>query len=399
MKFVQLKLFALDPSNRSLALKYLFIGTAATLPLTTTINGILSFSLIACWLASMILSRPNLKNVLTPFNMTMTFFFIVHVLGLIYTENMRVGLQHLERMYSYVIFPILFGSVAISEKTVRLAFLSFSVAALLCSALYIFFDELWLDEILTTNRTYRGLYLVISVAILTNYLFTDTISKAMATLCLTGIFSAIFLLAHTGAKMPIILTPLLLLIFLFTYFLKTGKIVLPLILAIAAVISISVFVANNSFTKSRLMRLYTERFDYIRYRNWQTNLDVINKNLILGVGTGDSLDELQRARETWWQEYIDKYNSHNQYLETTLAVGLPGLITLLLIFGILCYNGFRRADFLLIAFSVVMVIGCVTESLLQRQKGIIVLTFLIAGFVNTKRLGKMYQKSQSAADF
>lgn len=64
------------------------------------------------------------------------------------------------------------------------------------------------------------------------------------------------------------------------------------------------------------------------------------------------------------------YNAHNQYLQTLLEKGLLGLLFLLLLMGYLLFRGFRKKDVLLILTTITFFVFFVTESILERQLGI-----------------------------
>jgi O-antigen ligase len=61
---------------------------------------------------------------------------------------------------------------------------------------------------------------------------------------------------------------------------------------------------------------------------WKIAANIISKNTVLGVGTGDVKDafiiEYQRLTISEFTE--KKLNAHNQYLQTFVALGLPGIL-------------------------------------------------------------------------
>ena len=69
----------------------------------------------------------------------------------------------------------------------------------------------------------------------------------------------------------------------------------------------------------------------IRFWIWKSAFSVIENHPIIGVGTGDVRDELQKQYEKrgMSQAVIFRYNAHNQYLETWLGTGIFGLFALL----------------------------------------------------------------------
>lgn len=99
----------------------------------------------------------------------------------------------------------------------------------------------------------------------------------------------------------------------------------------------------------------------------------------LGVGTGDSdlVLESQMQKHGLHQEFIDKHlNPHNQYLQTTIEIGLVGLLILLTFIATVLLKSSRQRDILLLLLALNFAFNCMFESIIQRQDGIIFYTFL-----------------------
>ena len=75
--------------------------------------------------------------------------------------------------------------------------------------------------------------------------------------------------------------------------------------------------------------------------------------------------------------YSKKLNSHNQFLQTTIAIGLPGLIVLLLILGIPLFLFYRQSDFSAVIFVLLIVFNFLFESMLETQAGVIFFSFFL----------------------
>lgn len=121
----------------------------------------------------------------------------------------------------------------------------------------------------------------------------------------------------------------------------------------------------------------------LRLVYWTTSLNLYLRNPILGVGTGDFKDEYTRNKPHRWSSTPDSYNPHNQYLLTAVTTGLPGLITLALIFySAACQRSDSRMIGLLLGFAVV----CLFESYLWRSNTALTFSVLVA--VLTTRTSK-----------
>lgn len=108
-----------------------------------------------------------------------------------------------------------------------------------------------------------------------------------------------------------------------------------------------------------------------------------------GVGTGNIDDHLSERLASYGQtkmahkdeEGSIKWNPHNQYLQTTLEIGLIGGLILVLYFISLLVLGTRGKSLLLLLVSSAVMFNCLFESVYQRQSGIVLLTFVLSYLV------------------
>jgi O-antigen ligase len=120
----------------------------------------------------------------------------------------------------------------------------------------------------------------------------------------------------------------------------------------------------------------------VRVLIWEQSLEVIKKNLVFGTGVGDANDELYRAYENNGLSGAlrHKLNAHNQYLQTTIGMGLVGLALLVMInFGSLIYS-IRKKHFLFFIFSILVILNFMVESMLQRSDGVLFFAFFYCFF-------------------
>jgi O-antigen ligase len=118
----------------------------------------------------------------------------------------------------------------------------------------------------------------------------------------------------------------------------------------------------------------------IRYLIWDSSLEVISTHIFTGVGTGDVQEVLQamyiKSKRTTLTYFSDvRYNAHNQFLETTIALGLGGLVVLLAMFLLPIGYAWRTKNSLYAAFLLIFFASCLTESMLERQNGIVFYAF------------------------
>jgi len=87
-----------------------------------------------------------------------------------------------------------------------------------------------------------------------------------------------------------------------------------------------------------------------------------------------------------YKHFIKKgYNYHGQFLQTLSAVGLLGFLFLFFSLLIPAYNlGLKNKNYLLLAFLFMVFVSFITESMLERQAGVIVYAFFISFLVFIK---------------
>ena len=112
----------------------------------------------------------------------------------------------------------------------------------------------------------------------------------------------------------------------------------------------------------------TDRIDI-----WKASVDIIKSNIFLGVGTGDVKDELIRSyKERNIEHALElKLNAHNQYLQTFMTLGIPGIATLLLMLLLPMIAAFRNRYFLYFVFLLLFSLNILVESMFEMQGGVV----------------------------
>jgi O-antigen ligase len=113
---------------------------------------------------------------------------------------------------------------------------------------------------------------------------------------------------------------------------------------------------------------------------WNTSLDVWKENFFIGTGTGDYDDELT-AKNIEYKNFgvaKERLNSHNQFLNSAVQLGLVGFLVLLMIFISSYFFSEKKMWQLLIL--VVFLINFLVESFLETQAGIILFCTLLLLF-------------------
>lgn len=122
---------------------------------------------------------------------------------------------------------------------------------------------------------------------------------------------------------------------------------------------------------------------------WRISVQQL-KETPFGLGTGNVDDALQhKMKENGLHEefVIKNLNSHNQYLQTGLEVGIFGIVILLLLIGLTTIKAIREKNVLLLALVISFTFNCLFESMLQRQSGVVfyVVLFCVLTSLTTNR--------------
>ncbi|MDT8407976.1 MAG: glycosyltransferase [Wenzhouxiangellaceae bacterium] len=146
----------------------------------------------------------------------------------------------------------------------------------------------------------------------------------------------------------------------------------------------------------------------IRWQMWRISGQQIRQDWLFGGGPGNFRAALEQAVADGRlaPRFLEYHHPHNQYLSVLLIAGLPGLFSLLLLFGVvlrrftsLWQTGLERTRMLgwsgLAAITVLSVMS-VSESIFQRNSGIVWFGLLIAGasaMVTSRRRRELFAQA------
>jgi O-antigen ligase len=324
--------------------------------------------------------------------------YVLYGIGLIYTENLKSGWFEMEQKLSMLIFPLLFFTTAIDQISVKKMLRGFvlgcALAALICliKSCYNYYltgeKEVFLYAKLSLfmHVSYFAMYLCFAVVIL---LFNDQIVKGRLTKMLLLLFFGVTIILLSS---------------------KSGVISLALILVIKIIHDVVVNKQYFKATIATLLILFTASMSYIlfpktfdrfkemklsisgnskeldsttgRVHVWKHAVSLIAKHPIAGVGTGDVKDELKKRYKAQNEQLLieKELNAHNQFLQTGIALGIPGAIFLLGLLLIVAIQTIRN-ELLVGSFLLLLtVINFLFESMLETQSGVVFIYFFMMLF-------------------
>lgn len=119
-----------------------------------------------------------------------------------------------------------------------------------------------------------------------------------------------------------------------------------------------------------------------RIEYWKTGLRIIQKNWLIGVGTGD----IQKAFDQQYEQDQTKLlkenrlRAHNTYLTVWISFGVFSLLFFYLIFFYLI-EMFKRADYVGFAFIAIAIVTFFIEDTLETQTGVTFFSFFYGLFM------------------
>jgi O-antigen ligase len=385
---------------------WLCIAFIYSLVFLTYLNSIFSILLTIAWLLFS-KKRFDLSSNKTRLMLLFICLYIIGVIGLLYTDNMKAGLATLKTQSAILFFPLIFGTGSFLDRSLLkkitthfLIAMSISSIAGLGYGIYNYFQSGNI-ETLTGNSILlfhgfrpllMGVFCLSAIIIAFEKILTASKKrKQLLYACIFLMTAMIFLLS---GRLIIICWLLLVLFFILTNIkrpvYKTG-------LVIAAILTLII----SGITIPSAKKQWQELFDLsanstivldkdsslgkswggkaLRIAIWKCSADVLKRNWTTGVGTGDVQDSLQQAyekRKFYFASQYNKYNAHNEYLQITLANGLPGLLILLscIIYPLINYRKKISGNTYLLFLLLFSIIG-ISESILEVNKGIIWYSF------------------------
>lgn len=386
---------------------YALLLTPCTFILPIKISNTAIVILIVSWILLSVVNpkRENIqfRNLVVP--ALLFLYMLLQITSLLYSENIPYGLKNIETKLSIIIFPLIlfFGKgLALMYRSRELLLLFaqgiFIVCLYIIIRISIISDGLevaWgqytfenLSGLISVHPGYFSLYVSFSVLILIIY-FNSFSHWTKIGLLIQIIVFAIFIFRLT-ARMPMI--GLIAGISIYVLF---GKRFFLQIIFIIGLTSAIFFIANsdNPDIKERLhtpVRLIIsgdlgglENYVFNRLQIYSCAIEVLSwPTFIYGVGVGDANDCLMKCYDSHNYSWVSSqnYNAHNEYLQTSLEVGLIGF--LILLFLMIYPIKFWKKQPLFLLFTVLFGLFSLTESTLQVQKGVVFFSFFYSLFAS-----------------
>ncbi len=153
------------------------------------------------------------------------------------------------------------------------------------------------------------------------------------------------------------------------------------------VIGIAALVAGSSYARDRVKEVFRAATEHehhadagtsseVRWLTWGTAWRLFKEHPFAGTGTGDIKDELVRSytEHGYTTAAEHRLNAHDQFLQSAACLGLPGLL-LLIAFFLAPFFSRRFRDPLMLAFLAISLVDWTVESMLEVQAGVMFFAF------------------------
>ena len=342
-------------------------------------------------------------------------FFMLHILSLIYSADLKEGLFDLEVKLSLFLIPLfLFGSkfLKIPEKK-NIIFYAFIIglffASLICylSALYNSISLLVSNENDVTpfylllnpfqyksfslfhHPSYFAMYLTVGITIILYLLdhkesYSKKYFKSLGFLIAFFVVT-VFLLSSRAGILSLILILIIWLYYKTKSFSRKNKYLVQSVSLISLTIvfiAVLYFGDRFSYVKKEIEDFRTaenvENVNWgsisLRLQIWHYALQIIKNKPVFGIGTGDVKTELRKLAENDGISQIGalNLNVHNQFLETWIGIGLFGFLLLILI---LLLPVLVESNLFLKLIAVIIAVNFLFESMLNRLGGVAFFSF------------------------
>lgn len=381
-----------------------------TLPFNRNLSNLFIIISVIVWLLEGGLLEKLKRGIQNPLIVSFSAFYFVFILGLANTSNIGVGLYNLEKKFSLLILPWIIGTSknfgGIQKQLASRCFLiSVVTAAIVCLAVAFYrFGQtgdsiVFLHEELSLpidfQPPYFALFLMLAFVLLSESLLKGRqsilrMNKAWSAVLMTFIaFVIIVLSARTTAIFLVLYV-----IFLASYYIVYKRVYWQSLAIVFLVLTTTTIAVNQSaYLKDRILRPLTSDINVIdgggetglsiRIVKWKCSLIGIMENPIFGTGSGDAVDYLVKCYEkkNFWGMYPQyRFNAHNQFLETALTFGFSGLLVFLVIIVVLLSEARKGRDMVFCGFILLFCFASLTESILERQWGVVFFAFFSSVF-------------------
>lgn len=332
--------------------------------------------------------------------------FFAGLIGMTYTSNKVDGWMDVILKASFLLFPLIFILLPqeILHKNELKRILSTFILIVFGSSIYCFLMALanygstsqesvfyYTQLSFFMHPSYFGLFINLALIIIFyRWIHQEEESqnkkvKLIFLLMLPWFIVFLFLLQSKAS-----LISLLILIGLFffyqLFYQKKYKSALKFIGALMLIVSLSALIIPGSIHrfKSASEAINSEEHQAkekestaARMTLWKVAIEAIKEGSIWGTGTGDVEKTFndRLLNKGFVEEGDTAYNSHSQYLQSTMKLGLLGFVALLAMLLYPMWHAYKKKNVLYFGLILLMAFNLLVEGMFERQAGVMFFAF------------------------
>jgi O-antigen ligase len=334
-------------------------------------------------------------------------FFLIYAVSLLFSENVQKAITVLVRCIPIVVIPLAYFLLT-HEARIQFNQIfkkTFIIAASVYSCLVFFYlfqlgyfsqkhDLFYCYSYIThefwgfnEHPIYLSLFFAVALFFLLMEGFKSKIANAILFIIL---ICGLLILARKG-----VIAAFFVLAGVFVVCTRDRKQTLKLVFIFSTLFLLSLCVAEirgrflEVFDSSKVIN-NKETSSGIRYILWNTSQKAIENSNYLGVGVGDVQKVLSHELATAGYTVLAKenYNSHNQYLQIGLATGIFGIVLYVLSLVYILLDFIKKQNIEAVILLLFFMLTFLFESVLERQNGIILYSFVIGMQLYTSKYKK-----------
>jgi len=319
-------------------------------------------------------------------------YFIIHVFGLIWSSDLQSGLDDLQSKSGFLLVPFLFASFSWKKKEVSTLVRLFILGVILMNLLFLsyagwkyIFENSQSDVFFYANLTrpfkshpaYAASYCLFCLVYLLDTVFKKEFKtnwNKVLNWNFLGIVFLFFMIIFYAGRMQILACTTVIALQLaweLSRRKKFGVLFLSLIffLGFSFLASTSIGITGDRMNTAKQNINAPKN---IRFKLWDSAIELIKNNVVLGVGTGDVQSELVNrylVEELPKSAIKSKLNAHNQFLQSFVSLGFFGFLSFLLLLIVPSLWTIKARNFPILALYLIIALGSLTECMLETQKG------------------------------
>ncbi len=344
-------------------------------------------------------------------------FFLLTLISVLWSENQSEAWIEVQSKLPFLLFPLFIQPQnPILKKAIKgllaLSFYAGILISIICllGVILRFSSHFSLDQMTYENLSrasglqpiYLSYFLIFSI--ISGYSIWKYFKISHPAFIFPGLIFLYLMVILLSSRMEIMVVFILLIAGLFHHFMMKKNRILGLGLLMFGLTLGIIFLSPTN--RGRFQEMIDLKSTYsenkwggraLRLEKWKLSIEAIKENWLIGSGAGDYWSELEKVyqKNNFELGLKEKFNSHNQYLQTALTLGFPGLVLLISIFIFMVIQARKTENFVLFISVLAIVLSLISESILERQTGI----FLSVLFANLFYSLSTFLKAEEANDY